>query len=181
MSTRSKTMELFEAIAKRHSYRGDYTDAKVPREDLTKIVQAGIQAPSGKNEQTTRIIIVDDPEVLADLAEIIDKPVARTAPALIVCAVDLEPILAGISFGPEDCAAAVENMLLSITGLGYASVWLDGILRFDDKAARVGKRLGVPDNLQVRVILPVGVPVATGTQKEKLPFEKRAWFNKYGG
>jgi len=174
-------MELFEAIARRHSYRGEYTDAKVSREDLTKIVQAGIQAPSGKNEQTTRFIIVDDPEVLTDLATIIDKPVASTAPALIVCAVDLEPILAGISFGPEDCAAAVENMLLAITDLGYASVWLDGILRFEDKAARVGMRLGVPDSLQVRVILPVGVAVKEGTQKEKLPFDQRAWFNAYGG
>ncbi len=44
-------MELFEAIAKRYSYRGPFSDAPVPREDLRKIVQAGIQAPSGKNEQ----------------------------------------------------------------------------------------------------------------------------------
>ena len=33
-------MEVFEAITKRHSYRGDFTDAPVPRENLVKIVLA---------------------------------------------------------------------------------------------------------------------------------------------
>ncbi|MHC4951653.1 MAG: nitroreductase family protein, partial [Planctomycetota bacterium] len=54
-------MDLFEAIKKRHCYRGGFTDAAVSREDLTKIVQAGLEAPSGKNCQTTRFVIVDDP------------------------------------------------------------------------------------------------------------------------
>lgn len=54
-------MDLFEAVARRHSYRGPYTDQPVPREDLRKIVQAGIQAPSGRNEQTTSFVIIDDP------------------------------------------------------------------------------------------------------------------------
>ena len=55
-------MEVFEAFARRYSYRGPFTDAPVPREDLRKIVQAGIQAPSGKNEQVVSFVIVDDPD-----------------------------------------------------------------------------------------------------------------------
>ena len=54
-------MDLFDAIAQRYTYRGSFTPAPVPRDDLVKIVQAGIQAPSGKNEQTTSFVIVDDP------------------------------------------------------------------------------------------------------------------------
>ena len=33
-------MDFFEAVAKRYSYRGEFTDAPVPRGDLEKIVQA---------------------------------------------------------------------------------------------------------------------------------------------
>ncbi|MGQ9576863.1 MAG: nitroreductase family protein [Thermoguttaceae bacterium] len=174
-------MELFEAIARRHSYRGPFADVPVPREDLRKIVQAGIQAPSGKNEQVVSFVIVDDPELLRQIAAVVDRPVCNTAKAMIACVADPRPVFEGFSFDREDCAAAAENMLLAITALGYASVWLDGVLRVGKVAERVGQLLGVPQGKTVRILLPLGVPAQPGTQKEKLPFDQRAWFNRYGG
>ena len=174
-------MELFEAIDKRHSYREGFTDAPVPREDLRKIVQAGIQAPSAKNEQVVSFVIVDDPELLRQIAQIVDKPACETARAMIACVADPRPVIGQISFELEDCAASVENMLLAVTALGYATVWLDGVLRSEDKAARIGRLLGVPEDKRLRVLLPIGMPAQPGRQKEKLPFEKRAWFNRYDG
>jgi len=174
-------VHLFEAIAQRHSYREGFTDAPVPREDLKKIVQAGIQAPSAKNEQTTSFVIVDDPNLLARIAQIVDRPICHTAKAMIACVADPRPVLEGISFAVEDCAAAVQNMLLAITALGYASVWIEGPLLFDNKAAQIDRLLGVPGDKTVRVLLPLGVPAQPGKQKEKLPFDRRAWFNRYGG
>jgi nitroreductase len=173
-------MDVFEAVSKRYSYRGEFTDAPVPREDLIKIVLAGIHAPSGKNEQTTSFVLVDDPELLGRIAQIVDKPVCHAAKAMVVCVIDPRPVLGNVSFAVEDCAAAVENMLLAITSLGYATVWLDGVLRSEDKAARIARLLAVPENQSVRILLPLGVAAEPGTQKEKLPFEKRAWFNRYG-
>lgn len=173
-------MDVFEAVAKRHSYRETFTDEPVSREDLVKIVLAGIHAPSGKNEQTTSFVIVDDPELLPRIAEIVNKPAANTAKAMIVCVIDPRPVIGDVSFALEDYAAAVENMLLAITALGYATVWLDGVLRRDSIAARIAALLDVPEGKSVRVLLPVGVAAKPATQKEKLPFEKRAWFNRYG-
>ncbi|MGC8863198.1 MAG: nitroreductase family protein [Armatimonadota bacterium] len=169
-------MDVFQAIAKRHSYRGAYLDRPVPREDLRRIVQAGIQAPSGCNAQTTSFVVIDDPAVIARLREII--PVS--APAAIACVVDPTPVYKSTSFEIEDCAAAVENMLLAITALGYATVWLDGVLR-GGKGQQIAGLLGVPEGKRVQVLLPVGVPVEQGVQREKKPFEERAWFNRYGG
>ena len=173
-------MDVFEAIAKRYSYRGEFTDAPVSREDLVKIVLAGIHAPSGKNEQTTSFVIVDDPELIGQIAKVVDKPVSRTAKAMIACVIDPRPVLGTISFAVEDCAAAVENMLLAVTALGYATVWLDGVLRGENIAEQISRLLGVPEGKAVRILLPLGVAADPGTQKEKLPFEKRAWFNRYG-
>jgi nitroreductase len=173
-------MELFEAIGERCSYRGAFTEALVPREDLVKIVQAAIQAPSGKNEQTTSFVIVDDPRLLGQIAAMLDRPVCSTARAMIACVIDPRPVLPGMSFAVEDCAAAVENLWLAATALGYATVWLDGVLRRDDIAGRIGRLLGVPPGRAVRVLLPLGIAAEPGRQKEKLPFEQRAWLNNYG-
>ena len=174
-------MDLFEAIAKRYSYRDEFTADPVRREDLVKIVLAGIRAPSAKNEQVVSFVIIDEPGQLREAAQILDRPVCYSAKAMIVCVVDPRPVLGDISFAAEDCAAAVENMLLAIAALGYASVWLDGVLRFENRAERIAKLLGVPEGKNVRIVLPVGVPAKPGTQKEKLPFEQRAWFNHWGG
>ena len=48
---------------------------------------------------------------------------------MIVCVTDPQPVYHTMSFPAEDCAAAVENMLLAIAALGYATVWIDGALR----------------------------------------------------
>src|SRR3989339_278486 len=129
-------MEFFETIEKRHSYRGPFTNEPAKKEDLRKIVAAGLAAPSGCNAQTTRFVIVDDPELLAKICGMHATSAAmQQAKALIVCIVDKEPpaVYEKLSFAVEDCAAAVENMLLAITALGYASVWIDGWLRVDGR------------------------------------------------
>jgi len=172
-------MDLFTAIAKRHSYRGDFLPEPIPRSALTRIVQAGIQAPSGCNAQSTTFVIVDDAALLEQIAGIVDKPFLRTMPAMIACVVDTAPVYEELSFAPEDCAAAVENMLLAITALGYASVWLDGVLRREGRAQRIGQILRVPAERRIRVLLPVGCPKDAGVQREKKPFAERAWFNAY--
>ena len=76
-------MNVLDAIGKRHSYRGKFKSDPVPREDLIKIMQAGLDAPSGCNKQTTSLIAVDDPGILKKLHSVIEPPVGETAPAAI--------------------------------------------------------------------------------------------------
>lgn len=175
-------MDLFEAIAQRHSYRGSYLNTPVPREHLRRIVQAGLQAPSGCNNQTTTFVIVDEPELLRAIGGMPKATVSlQQAKALIACVVPnrLAHRQEFMTFEIEDCAAAVENILLAIAALGYASVWLDGWLRVGGRAHQIAEWLGVPGDRSVRVLLPVGVPAEPAAPPEKLPFEARAWFNRY--
>jgi nitroreductase len=173
-------MDIFEAIAKRYSYRGEFTSAPVPRSDLHKIVQAGIQAPSGCNEQVVSFVIIDNAQLLEQISRIIVKPVCATARAMIACVMDPRPVNQGLSFAVEDCAAAVENMLLAITALGYAGLWLDGVLRHENRAAQIGELIGVPTDKILKIIIPIGVAATPGMQREKLAFNQRAWFNRWG-
>ena len=176
-------MDVFEAIAERFSYRGPYRDEPVPRDDLRRIVKAGLLAPSGKNAQTTRFVIADDPALLAQIGAMPGASRSlREAKALIACIVDVNPeaTYEGFAFQVEDCAAAVENMLLAVTALGYASVWIDGWLRIENHAQAIGAILGVPDDKVVRVLLPVGIPEGERRQPSKMPFGERAYFNRFG-
>ena len=165
-------MDLFETIEKRYSYRGEFKPVPVPREHLQKIVEAGIRGSSACNQQVVSFVVVDDPDLLEKVAQAVDRPVCYTAKAMIVCVTDPRPVYHDISFAQEDCGAAVENMLLAITAQGYAAVWLDGALRLDDRAERVGRLLGVPEEKTVAVILPIGVALEPGKQRERLPFDE---------
>lgn len=171
-------MDFFDTVNKRHSYRGEFEDTPIPRDDLRKIVQVGLQAPSGKNAQTTTFVIVDDPEIITAIATIRPIPVIATAKALIACVIDKEPkkIFHGMSFEVEDCAVATENMLLAITALGYASVWIDGALRIEGRAEMINKILEIPEDKTIRILLPIGIAKEHHLPKEKKPFEERAWF-----
>ncbi len=177
-------MDVFEAIAQRYSYRGPFREQSIPRDDLRRIVQAGLDAPSGKNMQTTRFVIVDDADLVRKIAGLHTTNTAmQQAKAYIACIVDLRPeaVFEGHEFQVEDCAAAVENMLLAITALGYATVWIDGWLRVQNRAETIGALLGLPEGKIVRIILPLGIPAEDGPRREKLPFEARASFNRYAG
>lgn len=175
-------MDCLQAIHARHSYRGPYTATPVPRQDLIEIVKAGIQAPSGNNCQTTSFVIVTAPEMLRRIATIApDSPALATCPALIAAVMDApSEIPEGLEFfGVEDYSAAVENMLLAITALGYASVWFDGVLRQNNNAQFVGELLHVPSQKQVRVLLPVGVPAEPLVDHGRKPFDERAHWEQW--
>ncbi|MCX7045248.1 MAG: nitroreductase family protein [Candidatus Sumerlaeota bacterium] len=177
-------MDFFEAIEKRFSYRGPYTDQPVPRKDLLRIVQAGCQAPSGRNLQTTSFVMVDDAALLEKIRAMHQSNKAmQQAKAFIACVVDKHPEAGGVGpyFQIEDCAVAAENMLLAATALGYASVWVDGWLRSEGRAEIIGRLLGVPEEKIVRILLPLGVPADPNPPRpKKKPVEERVWFNRFG-
>jgi nitroreductase len=176
-------MDLFEAIKERHSYRLGFKETPIPEEDLRRIVQAGLDAPSGCNAQTTRFVIVNDPEKVQSISElsIHNRKAMKQAKAYILICLEKNPTHSykNMSFQVEDSAAAVENMLLAITALGYGSVWIDGWLRTDNHAEEIAKCISLPEHMQLRIILPIGVPAETAQRKEKMTFDERCCFNTY--
>ena len=172
-------MDTLETIRTRRSVR-KYEDRPVPDELVQKLLAAAMNAPSARNQQPWQFVVIDDRRMLAEVAEINpNAQMAGHAPLGIMVCGDLS-LEKSPGYWVVDCAAAVENMLLAITALGYATVWLDGALRAGDRAARIGRLLGVPAGRNVQIVLPIGTPVEPGRPREKLPFEQRAWYNHYG-
>lgn len=171
---------VLSILSARTSYRGKYKSIPVPREDLIGILRAGLAAPSGCNKQTTSLIAVDDPVLLQTLKQAIDPPICETAPALICVLTQKTCAYRNKSYYVQDYSAAIENMLLAITSMGYESCWYEGHLTDED---HIGKKLaallGVPDDYELVCLLPVGYAEEPVKSVAKLPFEKRAWFNGF--
>lgn len=173
-------MTVLDVINNRHSYRGEYEATPVPREDLIKIMQAGLAAPSGCNKQTTSLIAVDDKEVLDKLFKVINPSVGETAPAMICVLTQRVNAYRDRCFAIQDYSAAIENMLLAIVELGYQSCWYEGHVTDEDRIGyQMAQILNVPDEYELVCFLPVGVAKSESKGPIKKSFEERAWFNAF--
>lgn len=172
--------KLLSVIMDRSSYRGKYKESPVDREDLKRILQAGLAAPSGCNQMTTSLIAVDDPVLLQELKDMIDPPICETAPAAIFVLTRRVFAYRDKCFSVQDYSASIENMLLAAKALGYESCWYEGHITDDDgKALKLARRLGVPDDLDLVCLLPIGIAAGKTTRAKKKAFDERAWFNGF--
>ena len=170
-----------DTISVRRSYRGQFSTDPVPREDLMTIANAGINAPSGCNKQTTDLVVVDDPATLDAIKAVIDPPVAQTAPAFIVVLTRRINAYRDRCFAIQDYSAAIENMLLAIVELGYQSCWYEGHITDDDRICdKIASVLGVPEGYDVVCLLPVGKALDDFHAPSKKSFSERVKFNRFG-
>ena len=174
-------MNTFQAIQERYSYRGRYLPTPIPREHLIQILEAACAAPSGCNKQTTSFIAVDDPQVLKALNAVIDPPLGETAPAFLCILTRKTIAYRDRCFHIQDYSAAIQNALLAIADLGYASCWIEGHITDDDRIGdKMAAILGVPEGYELIAYLPIGIPEASGKRVQKKPLSQRAWFNGFG-
>jgi nitroreductase len=153
-------MEALEAIQKRRSVR-KFTGEIVPREDLEKIVDAGRLAATGSNRQPWEFIVVTDREMIDKLT--VAGKWMRQAGAII--AVVLDPYS---RWWVEDGSAAIQNMLVASTALGYGSCWVEGdALPLEEQFKGL---LFIPKGKRLLALIPIGVPEEWPTV-EKRPLE----------
>lgn len=158
-------MDALEAIRKRRSVR-DYTGDGIPREDLEKIVDAGRLAATGSNKQPWDFIVVTERAMIEKLkvaSQWMDK-----AGAIIAVVMD-----SSSRWWIEDGSAAVENMLIASTALGYDSCWLEGYtLPREEEFKRL---LEVPEGRRLLTLVPIGVAVEWPTIEKKSLEEVIHW------
>jgi len=177
-------MNTLDAVKNRYSFRGTYKNTTIPREDLKKILEAGLAAPSGRNKQTTSLIAIDDPDLVKSVSGMVKANGFRgegAAPAGICVLTQHIPAYEDKYFYVQDYSAAIQNMLLAITALGYASCWIEGQVTCSaETQANIAKLLNLPEDYVVVGYLPVGIPETEVKRPEYKKFEERAWFNGFG-
>jgi nitroreductase len=158
-------MDALEAIRQRRSVRS-YTGAPIPREDLETIVDAGRLAATGSNKQPWDFIVVTERGMIDQLkvaSQWMDKAGA-------IIAVVMDP---SSRWWVEDGSAAVENMLIAATALGYGSCWLEGYTLPREEEFKA--LLGIPKEKKLLTLVPIGVPVEWPTKTKKPLAEVLHW------
>lgn len=125
--------EVIENIMARRSIR-KYKAETVDRATLDKIMECGINAPSGQNKQSWEVRIVDNPALLAEMSEAMAashpgmefaRGCFRGAPVMVFIARD-----PSYDFSAYDCGLMAQNIMLSAWSLGVGSVCLGSPVRF---------------------------------------------------
>ena len=174
-------MSTLNTILTRTSYRGKYDPTPIPREHLQQLLEAGLAAPSGCNKQTTSLIAVDDPALLAKLNTLTDSRGGQTAPAMILVLTRRIIAYRERSFFIQDYSAAIENILIAAVSMGYESCWVEGHITDADNIGRqMADVLGVPEEYELVCYLPIGKAIEPTQKPVKQPFSARAWFNGFG-
>ncbi len=148
-------MNFSELAKERYAVRA-YSDKPVENEKLELILEAAKVAPTACNNQPQKIYVVKSAEKLAALAEL--TPCTFNAPVVFVIGYDVERsaknlIFEGYDFGDTDAAIVCTHMMLQAHELGLGSCWVGYFVEEKVKAA-----LGLPENVRVRDLLPVGYP-----------------------
>lgn len=152
-------METIEVIRKRCSLKGHFSPREVESEKINLILEAGRVAPSARNTQPWRFVVVrskNQVETLVSRAFMEANQVVKDAPVIIVlCARPADDIARdGKEYYLFDAGLAMENMLLAATDLGLATHPMTGV-----SEAEIKKVLQIPDDIRVVAVTPVAYPV----------------------
>lgn len=143
-------MDALEALYTRRSIR-KYTDEPISDEDLESILKAAMLAPSARNERPWHFVVIRD----RSRCDMMSKGapywgMAATAQALVIVCGDTTQGK-GDAFWVQDCAAALENLLVAARAKNIGTVWC-GVHPIADREAFVSKALNLPPH-----IVPLGL------------------------
>ncbi|MBE0479022.1 nitroreductase family protein [Candidatus Aerophobetes bacterium] len=157
-------MDVMEAIEKRTSVRA-YQDKPIPEETLKKILKAARLAPSARNAQPYKYIVVKDARMREKLAnEATPYHFIGEAPVILV-AVALQPdyvMRCEVPAYAVDVGIAFDHVTLVAVEEGLGTCWIGA---FYQKPAK--QILNIPEKYKVVAILPVGYPADGAGKKSR--------------
>ena len=133
---------------------GDVTDAQVQA-----LLEAAMSAPSAVAKDPWRFVVIRDRRMLTRIADILPNgKMLATAPVGIIVCGDLDAVHdRQLSYLLQDCAAAIENLLLAVHALGLGACWL-GVHPREDRVRKLRELLGMPSNVIPVAGVALGLP-----------------------
>lgn len=163
-------MDLMEALQRRRSIRS-YKPDPVEPEKIALVLEAARLAPSWKNLQCWRFMVVTSLDKRQGVAEALPetnpgrKALLEAPVNIILCANPQESeVWEGKDFYMLDAGLAMEHLILAATAQGLATCW-QGLFSED----KMRSALGIPDNFRVIAVTPLGYPA-----QEKSPRPRKA-------
>ena len=171
----SQDNEVIKNIKSRKSVR-HFTGEAVSKDDLKKILEAGMCAPTAVNKQPWNFIVISDRKTLDLLADSLPyaKMLYKAGAAIIICAIPDKAYESKQEFAIIDCSLAGENILLTAESLGLGAVWT-AVYPEKDRLNVVRNTLGIPSNVIPMNVIPIGHPTGEDTPKDKFDEKNIHW------
>ena len=168
-------MEIIEAIMARRSIR-IYQDRLIEEEKLNRILEAGRLAPSARNLQDWKFIVVRDKERRLSLSEAAkDQPSVAQAPVVIAACGTSDYIMpCGQYCYPIDVAIAIDHMCLVATAEGLGTCWIGAF--YQDKVKEI---LDIPETIHVVELLTIGYPAESPSSRPRKKIEEIVAYEKW--
>ena len=199
-ATADRILSVKEAVLSRRSIRKFKPEA-IPQERLEEILSLALKAPSSNNLQPWRVAVVQNPEVKERLREAANNQAqVSSAPAVLVVYGDMKDTLESLeqTFHPtsnqEQWSTRANKMrdswgakpekereewgkaqgfillgylMLIARSFGYDSVPMGGF-----NAEKVKEVLGLPANVAITAVLPIGVADEEGKEHHRHGLER---------
>lgn len=149
----SHLSRVFQLLRNRQSVRA-FADRPVPPSSLARILDCGRYAPSTRESQPWRFVVVQDPMTRYRLAaEAFNNPLVRSAPVIVVACARVHSLVSGSGrpSHPVDVAAAVQSMSLAAADLGLAAAWITGY-----REPGIREALDMPSDVPIVALLTIG-------------------------
>jgi len=171
-------MGFYDVLKKRKSVR-KYKSDPIPDDVLNRILEAGRIAPSAKNIQPWRFIVVKDPEIKKKVAQASRGQLWIADADVILVGCILEKIAWGrmggyMSSGPVDLAIAIEHMILAAANEGLGTCWIGAFVEKDVKEI-----LHVPDDVKVIALTPIGYPAEEPIDRGRKKIKEIVSYDRY--
>jgi nitroreductase len=168
-------MTLLETIQKRYSCRA-YLQKSIEQEKLDQLFEAARLAPSARNTQDWRFVVVTDNKIKKQITQTTNRPdVFEKAGAIIAACSNSDYVMTcGQPIGPIDVAIALEHIALQAAELGLGTCWIGSF-----KTEKVRTILSIPDYIQIIELMTVGYPADTPKPPNREPVEKIVCYDKW--
>jgi nitroreductase len=170
--------DILELIKTRRNIKR-FLPKYVSWEKISRMIDAARHAPSCGNVQNWKFLVVFDPSIKEKVAaaayeqyELVQAPIL-----IVVCG---EPDKAERYYGlrgerlytVQNCAAAIQNMLLEAHSLGLGTRWIGG---FDEEAIK--SMFKIPSDVRPQAIIAVGYAAEVPQRPPKYPLETIIYFH----
>lgn len=169
-------MELMQAIRERRSIRA-YAETPVEKEKLFEVLKAGRLAPSSRNEQEWKFVVVQDKLRIEKLYHACREEKFVLEAPVVIAACGTKPhyvMRCGQHASPIDVSIAVTHMILRAVDLDLGTCWLGSFYENKVKAA-----LEIPHEVRVIAVVTLGYPRFQPQPTSRKPLEDIVCFERW--
>lgn len=174
-------MEFYQVMENRKSVKS-FSSQNVPQNKVDNIINAARLAPSWKNNQCWKFVLVKDKTTIKALAQAVgsdntaQKGVEEAPLVVVVCA---EPNKSADINNKElylvDTAIAMEHLILAAENEGLGTCW---VAKFNEEEIR--RTLVVPENFRIVALTPVGFADEKADVEARRPINEVVFQEKWG-